>query len=212
MKQYKLYLFDLDGTLLDSDKMIIETFRELYKIYRPDFHPDDSHILQFSGPQIRESLAKEFPNEDLEKMLSEYKNRSKKFYIQYVKLFPGARKLIETLNSKGIKYGIITNKHRYATVYTYELLDLEKFNIYSVCADDVENLKPHPEGIYRAMKDFDVSDKKDVIYIGDGLFDYLTAKNAGVDFGFVSWSPRYNKEMKIDAKIDDFREIAEEIK
>ena len=72
MKQYKLYLFDLDGTLLDSDKMIIETFRELYKIYRPDFHPDDSHILQFSGPQIRESLAKEFPNEDLEKMLSEY--------------------------------------------------------------------------------------------------------------------------------------------
>lgn len=212
MKRYKLYLFDLDGTLLDSDKMIIETFRELYKIYRPDFHPDDSHILQFSGPQIRESLAKEFPNEDLEKMLSEYKNRSKKFYIKYVRLFPGARELIETLNSKGIKYGIITNKHRYATVYTYELLDLKKFNIYSVCADDVENLKPNPEGIYRAMKDFDVSDKKDVIYIGDGLFDYLTAKNAGVDFGFVSWSPRYNKEMKIDAKIDDFREIAEEIK
>lgn len=212
MKQYKLYLFDLDGTLLDSDKMIIETFRELYKIYRPDFHPDDSHILQFSGPQIRESLAKEFPNEDLEKMLSEYKNRSKKFYIQYVKLFPGVRELIETLNSKGIKYGIITNKHRYATIYTYELLDLKKFNIYSVCADDVENLKPHPEGIYRAMKDFDVSDKKDVIYIGDGLFDYLTAKNAGVDFGFVSWSPRYDKEMKIDAKIDDFGEIAEEIK
>ena len=46
MKQYKLYLFDLDGTLIDSDRMIIETFREIYAKYRPGFNPDDEHILQ----------------------------------------------------------------------------------------------------------------------------------------------------------------------
>ena len=211
MKQYKLYLFDLDGTLLDSDKMLIATFRELYKIYRPGFNPDDSYIRKFSGPQISETLANEFPNESLEKMLDEYRNRSKKYYVQYVTLFPGGKELIEKMIAKGIKFGVITNKHRYATIYTYELLGLEKFNIYSVCADDVVNLKPHPEGVERAMKDFGIEDKKDVIYIGDGLFDYLTAKNSGVDFGFVSWSPRYNKEMKIDAKIDDFKKFAEEI-
>ena len=213
MKQYKLYLFDLDGTLIDSDQMIIETFRELYKKYRPDFNPLDSHIRQFSGPQITESLSKEFPNEDLNVMLDEYRNRSRKYYDQFVHLFPGARELIQKLHDKNIPYGIITNKHRYATIYTYELLDLEKFNIYSVCADDVEHLKPHEEGIVRAMEHFGITNKDDVIYIGDGKFDYLTAKNAGVKFGYVNWSYRkLDKDVKIDEIIESYSQFAEEIK
>ena len=213
MKQYKLYLFDLDGTLIDSDQMIIETFLELYKIYRPDFHPSYDHIRQFSGPQITESLSKEFPDQDLDLMLNEYRTRSRKYYDKCVCLFPGVKKLIQKLNDAKIPYGIVTNKHRYATIYTYELLDLEKFNIYSVCADDVEHLKPHEEGVLRAMEHFGIKNKDDVIYIGDGMFDYLTAKNAGVNFGYVTWSPRaIASDAKIDVEIDSYSEFAEEIK
>ena len=212
MKQYKLYLFDLDGTLIDSDRMIIETFREIYAKYRPGFNPDDEHILQFSGPQITESLSKEFPNEDLNLMLDEYRNRSRKYYDKYVRLFPGAYELLKKLHDENIPYGIITNKHRYATIYTYQLLDLEKFNIYSVCADDVKNLKPHQEGVLEAMKHFGIINKDDVIYIGDGYIDYLTAKNSGVNFGLVGWSPRkIEGDSKIDLIIESYLKFAEEI-
>ena len=72
MKQYKLYLFDLDGTLIDSDRMLVETFKELYSKYRPGYNPDNSHYLQFSGPPIAESLKKEFPNLDQKAILEEY--------------------------------------------------------------------------------------------------------------------------------------------
>ena len=212
MKQYKLYLFDLDGTLLDSDKMLIETFRELYKIYKPGFYPEDKYILKFSGPQISETLAKEFPDQDLDLMLNEFRTRSPKYYDMYVTLFPGGRELIEKLHKKHIPFAIITNKHSYATKYTYELLDLEKFEIYSVCADDVEHLKPAPDGVYMAMKKIGIKNKSDVIYIGDGQIDYLTALNAGVDFGLVSWSPRQIEgNPKIDVKIESFKGFAEEI-
>ena len=97
MRQYKLYLFDLDGTLIDSDQMLIATFRELYAKYRPGFNPDDSYIRLFSGPQISETLSKEFPNEKLDVMLNEYRSRSQKYYDQYVRLFPGAFELIKKL-------------------------------------------------------------------------------------------------------------------
>ena len=84
-------------------------------------------------------------------------------------------------------------------------------NIFCVCADEVTNLKPAPDGIYIAMKHFGITNKDDVLYIGDSIFDYLTAKNAGVDFGFVSWSPRkLPKDAKIDLLINDFKEFAKD--
>ena len=212
MKQYKLYLFDLDGTLIDSDQMLIETFKELYTKYRPGYQPDDDYVRQFSGPQITETLKKEFPNEDQKVMLDEYRNRSRKYYDLYVRLFPHAMEMIDKLHKQGTKFAIITNKHRYATIYTYQLLKLEKYDIFSVCADDVKNLKPAPDGIYEAMKHFGVENKDDVIYIGDCYTDYLSAKNAGVNFGYIAWSPRPIKgEMKIDVKIENYLEFAEKI-
>ena len=63
------------------------------------------------------------------------------------------------------------------------------------------------------MEHFGIKNKDDVIYIGDGMFDYLTAKNAGVNFGYVTWSPRaIALDAKIDVEIDSYSEFAEEIK
>lgn len=212
MKRYKLYLFDLDGTLIDSDQMLIETFRELYSIHRPDYHPSDDYIRTFSGPPIAETLQKEFPMLDQNAILAEYKERSRKFYDKCVHLFPNAIDVIEKLHKNNIPFGVITNKHRYATIYTYGILDLEKYNIYSVCADDVKHLKPHEEGILKAMYDFGIKNKDDVIYIGDSTFDYLSASNAGVKFGYVAWSPRVIKgQVKIDEIIQSYAEFAKEI-
>jgi len=212
MKQYKLYLFDLDGTLIDSDQMIIETFRELYAEFKPGFYPEDDYIKQFSGPQITETLRKEFPDLDQKKMMEEYRNRSRKYYDKYVHLYPGALEVIEKLYKNRIPFAVITNKHRYATKYTYELLNLERFNIFSECADDVVHLKPAPDGIYAAMEHFGITNKDDVIYIGDCYTDYLSAKNAGVNFGYINWSPRpITGEIKIDVNIEDYSRFAEEI-
>lgn len=212
MKQYKLYLFDLDGTLIDSDQMLVATFKELYSKYKPGFDPNIEHYLQFSGPPIVESLSKEFPNEDINRILDEYRERSRKYYDKYVRLYPGAFELLKKLHDNHIPFGIITNKHRYATIYTFDLLDLTNFNIFSICADDVKNLKPHQEGVLEAMKHFNIKNKDEVIYIGDSDFDYLTAKNAGVNFGFVSWSPRkIEGHPKIDLLIDSYSKFAEEI-
>lgn len=211
-KKYKLYLFDLDGTLLDSDEMLRVTFHKLYDLYKPDnFVIDDNRILSFSGPQISETLTKEFPEQDLEFMLGEWKKYSRANYIKYASLYPGAFDLLSLMKKKGINIAIVTNKHRYATNYALELVKLSSLNIFCVCADEVSNLKPAPDGIFKAMEHFGATNKNDVIYIGDSIYDYETAKNAGVDFGFVSWSPRkLDKGCKIDINIDSYADFAKD--
>ena len=211
--KYKLYLFDLDGTLLYSDEMIRVTFHQLYKLYKgPDFVIDDEKILTFSGPQISETLEHEFPDLDKDFIFNEWRKYSKNNYEKYMKAYPGVKTLFEKMSAKNIPFSIVTNKHRFATDSSLKLMEIDSFNVFCVCADEVKNLKPAPDGIYKAMDHFNIKNKKDVIYIGDSIYDYLTAKNAGVDFGFVSWSPRkLEKKAKVDLFIDDFAKFAEEI-
>ena len=103
---------------------------------------------------------------------------------------------------------IITNKHRDAYDGAMPIFGIDKLNIFSICADEAGRLKPYPDGVYKCMEHFGIKDKKDVIYIGDSKFDYDTAKNAGVDCGIVSWSPRKLPEnCIISAKISTFNEI-----
>ncbi len=209
---YDLILFDLDGTLLDSDQMIIETFKELYPIYRPNYNPSIEHILSFSGPQITETLKKEFPDLDQEMMLNEFRERSTRNYDKYSKLYPGVEEMLKTLCKKNVKFGVVTNKHRYATNYTYNLFNINDLIPFTICADEVKNLKPAGDGILQCMKHFGVNDKEKVLYVGDGQIDYLTAKNAGVKFGYVDWSTRkLDQDAKVDLRIQNYQQFLEEI-
>ena len=209
---FDLVLFDLDGTLLDSDQMIVETFKELYKKHRPDYHPPIEHILSFSGPQITETLRKEFPDGNQEELLKEFRELSTKNYDKFATLYPGVNELINELNKRGVKFAVVTNKHRYATDYTYRLFMIEGKIPFTVCADEVEHLKPAGDGVWKCMKHFDVSNPNKVIYVGDGQIDFLTAKNAGVKFGYVDWSIRkLEKDAKVDLYIKNYQQFLEEL-
>ena len=104
---------------------------------------------------------------------------------------------------------IVTNKHRVAADEAFKLFGIADLGIYSVSGDDIKEQKPSPEGIFLAMKHFGIVDKNDVIYIGDSIYDSMTAENAGVDFALVSWTPRKLPEnSKITWKIDSFSNLA----
>lgn len=209
---YKLVLFDFDGTILDSDQMIVVTFKQLYGKYRPGYDPGLEHVLGFSGPPIRITLKNEFKDLDQDLMFDEFVKYSTINYDKYVKAFPYVKSAFRKLKNAGIKYGMITSKARGATNYALKLTGLDKYIEFSLCSDEVKNVKPDPEGIYKAMKYFGVSSKDEVLYVGDSIYDYETALNAGVKFGYVTFSTRkLPKNCKIDVKIDSFKEFMEAI-
>lgn len=208
----KAIIFDFDGTLLDSDKMIVETFRQLYEIFKPNVNPDLDRFLSFSGPPIKESLKKEFPDVDQDFAFEQFQNLSKENYIKYVKPFPYVIDTLEELKKRNLKIALVTSKGRVATEYALKLTSLDNIFDFIICADEVKKVKPDPEGVLLALKCLNIENKNDAIYIGDSRYDYLTAKNAGLKFGYVTFSPRklFDNE-KADIYISSFKNFVEEV-
>ena len=210
---YKLFLFDFDGTLIDSDPMIEQVFKILYQKYKSQETISKAKLLTFSGPPIRETLAKEFPLVNQEDIFNEFLTLSNKYNATHVKPYPGVVEFLEYIKEKNISTALITSKGKKPTMQLLEILNLKHYLDFVVTSDDVKNCKPNPEGILLAMDYFKVLNKSDVIYIGDSEFDYLVSKNAGVDFGYVLYSPReIEKGAKINVKIKSFKDYLNELK
>ena len=195
MNKYRLLLFDLDGTLANTDEMVVQSFYALYKIYKPRVVISREELYYFSGPQIRETLKKEFPDYDLEEMREAFARISKSLYAPYVTEYPDEIETLKALKEAGYLLGVVTNKGKPLTKYNLELCHLDDIFDVVITADDVAAAKPDPQGIFKAMEVLGIKDKKDVLYIGDNDIDYYSGTNAGVDTLLVTWGPREIKSV-----------------
>ena len=190
MNKYKILLFDLDGTLCDTDEMIIQTMFAIYKDYKPTKVRTREELYYFSGPPIRDTLAREFPDQDPEEMYDVFKRVSKGFYPKCVKDYPDEVKVLTALKENGYRLGVVTNKGLPLTIYSLELCGINHLFDVIVSADDVAIPKPDPAGINKALDKLGISNKEECLYLGDNDIDYETASNAGVDTLLVTWGPR----------------------
>ena len=211
MNKYKVILFDLDGTLCDTDEMIVQTMRAIYLDYKPRKIRTRGELYYFSGPPIRETLKNEFPDYDPEMMHEVFKKVSKGFYPSTVKAYKDEIEVLKALKEKGYLLGVVTNKGLPLTKYSLEICHIESFFDVIVSADDVAIPKPDPSGVLKAMESLNIKNKGDVLYVGDNDIDYFTAENAGVDCMLVSWGPRVIKcidKAKYEAKsYNEMRDI-----
>lgn len=208
MSKYKALLFDLDGTVADTDQMIVETMNVLYDLYRGGRRTPVEEIYYFSGPPIYDTLNKEFPGQDMEFMHNEFRRVSVSLYPKTVKTYPHCKETLISLKKKGYKIGVVTNKIHSSTLLCLKLIGLEGIFDSLVCYDDVKNPKPHGEPIYKAMEELGVSGLSEVLYIGDNKIDLVTANNAGVDGALVSWGPRkMDPSLKPKMIISSFEEL-----
>ncbi len=183
-------LFDMDGTIIDSDLMIVYTWCDLYKKFKPGYKPHLADLLSFSGPPLDLSLRKEFPEIPVEETLAYYEARTKRYYDDYVSSFMGERGILEGFKRWGLKLGVVTNKARSFADYSLEISHLEGLFDVVIGGDEVTKNKPDPEGIYLAMKKLGISDKTEVVYVGDTIYDYEAAKRADVAFLMARWCLR----------------------
>ena len=210
MPKYKAILFDLDGTLCDTDEMIVQSFFELYKTYKPSKVRTKEELYYFSGPPIKETLKNEFPNYDSEMMYQAFQRISKELYKPYVTIYDNEIDILKRLKEAGYILGVVTNKGLPLTIYSLEICHIKQFFDVIITADDVNIPKPDSSGINKALEKINIIDKSSVLYIGDNDIDYFTANNANVDSLLVSWGPREIKcidKAKYNAK--SYNEIGE---
>ncbi|OCL93452.1 RecQ family ATP-dependent DNA helicase [Arcobacter porcinus] len=104
--------------------------------------------------------------------------------IPNCKFYDNSINTIKHLRNNGIKVIIFTNSPK---KYVSEVLNFGSIEVdYIISYYDVQNHKPHPEGVYKTMQNFSLSNKE-LLYIGDSNVDYETAKNARVSYFNVEW-------------------------
>jgi pyrophosphatase PpaX len=208
----KLLVFDLDGTTLDSDLLIVLTWVRLYQKFAPTKKPRLSKILIFSGPPLEQSVREEFPEEDPKKVIAYYRRISKNLYLHYAQSFPGTAECFQKAHDLGMKVAINTNKIRSFALLALRCCALDHLVDFVIAGGDTKEPKPSPEGVFKAMDLAKITMKSEVLYIGDTVYDLKTAERAGVDCLLLNWGNRtYPKSVHPRYYCEDYKNFFEVI-
>jgi pyrophosphatase PpaX len=186
---YSLVLFDLDGTVADTELVMIQTMLSFIERYRPEMKVTLHQLLAISGPPLTQTLQQYFPNEDATILAKEFAIKARTFYPRYAVAFPGVIDLLTYFKSNQITVGIVTSKLRVNALFTLEVIGLADAFPLVISLDEVKIPKPHPEGILKAIQFFNKT-KQETLFVGDTIYDYHAGVAAGVDTALVTWSLR----------------------
>lgn len=207
-------LFDLDGTLLDTEPAIIASYKHLFEKYDKLENFDEAKQIEVLGPPLKQMFEKYFPNEDHDQLLKEYREYNLKVHKDVVTPMNNAKELLAYLKDNGYKMGIVSTKIADVCVYGLQLFDMDKYFDVVIGQNDVTKGKPDPEGIFSACKKMNVG-HDECIYVGDSRTDMLAAKNAGVyAVGYVFDKRREAAllEGKPNVVIDDLSKLEDILK
>jgi len=177
-------LFDLDGTILDSNELIYASFLHTFNHYKYSFTKEE--IMSFNGPPLIETFTNIDP-ERAELMIETYRQHNHEVHHDYVKLFPNVIETIEVLQDNQIQMGIVTAKMRESVNMGLEITGLDRYFETIVTIDDVTHPKPHPESVIKAMTALN-GEPSTTLMVGDNYHDIQAGQNAGVRTAGVAWS------------------------
>lgn len=182
----KTILFDLDGTIVNTNELIISSFLHTLEGLTPRPYTRDDIIPNFGKP-LAEQLRMYTGLSDVSEVIVKYRNFSIGRHDELVMEFPYVKEVMESLYRHGIKMGVVTSKIRRTTMMGLKRFELDGFIDVIVTVDDVQEPKPSPEGIRLAMAALD-AEAETTLMVGDSQYDILAARNAGVRSAGVAWS------------------------
>ncbi|MEN2768518.1 pyrophosphatase PpaX [Ornithinibacillus xuwenensis] len=177
-------LFDLDGTLIDTNELINESFYHTFKHYGLTFTHDE--ILAFNGPPLKETFEK-IDLDKAEAMVTTYREHNLAHHDDYVKVFPNVKETLKLLKENGIKLGIVTTKMRQTAIRGMKITGIDTYFDTIIALDDVTHAKPHPEPVLNAMQEIG-AEVETTLMVGDNSHDIESGQNAGVKTAGVAWS------------------------
>jgi pyrophosphatase PpaX len=195
MRIIRTVLFDLDGTLIDSIELILASYRHTLAAHgRPPV--PDSEWMRGVGTPLRVQLEPWARSaEDLQTLVATYRDFNLANHDRMITAFPGVVDLVRTVRAAGLRTAVVTSKNREGTRRGLSLVGLEEEIEILVCADDVENPKPHPEPVNRAVTLLE-ADPAATIFVGDSIHDLHSGRSAGVLTGAVLWGPFKREELE----------------
>jgi len=186
-------LFDLDGTLIDTNELINASFQHTFHSYNLSFTKEQ--ILEFNGPPLLDTFKRIDP-ERADLMVATYREHNLAEHDNYVTAFPEVVETIEKLHHHGIKLGIVTTKIKKTVTMGLTLTGLDRYFNTVITYDDVIHPKPHPEPVWKAMEALHAQIDT-TLMVGDNHHDIEAGKNAAVSTAGVAWSSKGKERLQL---------------
>ena len=187
--QYATYLFDLDGTLIDSTGLIMDAFRHALRT-TSGLEPSSDQERRWRegfGTPLRPQLAK-FSKSDgqLNELVEAYKNYTAMNHDRVISSYAGMNDVVDNLSQAGIQLAIVTSKTHVLARRGLERCDLSQYFDIVIGMDDVEKHKPDPAPVLEALGRLSAHPSS-TVFIGDSPHDVIAGQGAGVDTAAVLW-------------------------
>jgi phosphoglycolate phosphatase len=179
----QLFIFDLDGTLVDAYKAILSSLNFCRQNFGYDPVPMN-RVKNTIGHGDRNFIAEFFPKHQVEKALKMYRSDHKQSLKKYTRPKPYARWLLYNLKRKKKGLAIASNRPAAYTDIVVKALDIKKYFDFILCADQINSLKPRPKILFEVIKKLNIR-KQDAVFVGDMDVDMETAKRAKMDAVFI---------------------------
>lgn len=169
-------VFDMDGTLIDTTPSIIAAYEGLFEKYDDINNFTRERRAEVLGPALRDIFPKYFGDIDYDVLYKDYKARQDEVSPKLNKPMANVPEVLKTLHEEGYKIAILSTRKHDGCLDLLKDFNLDGY-VDEICGlEDVVNLKPDPEGIYKIVnnKDFNASD---VIVVGDSPMDIGCGKN-----------------------------------
>lgn len=191
MRDFKTYIFDLDGTLLSTlNDLASSTNYALRWAGMPERTIEE--VRMFVGNGVKLLMERAIPegvnNPKFEETYAKFREHYMEHNLDTTRPYDGVPELLHELKRRGKHLAIVSNKFYAATQ------DLAKHffpDTIEVAIGERENIrkKPAPDTVLEALRQLNVS-KEDAVYIGDSDVDIMTAKNCGLPCISVLWGFR----------------------
>lgn len=189
MKDYSAYLFDVDGTLLDTRELIYRSFVFMCKemgVPEPTRQTVDAGIGLVMQPQLEVILGPDRTEEEYKTAYRIYMEYQLRDYARHLRPFTGAVEVVRELAGLGKKLAVVSSRSRPSlTDFLAEFGMLEYFPVV-VSPEDTKKHKPDPEPARKALELLDCRAGESV-FIGDAEFDMTCGSGAGTDVVLVAW-------------------------
>ena len=185
MGPYRCVIFDMDGTLTATNRLIFDAFNHIV-VREGKTAMTDEQIMSLFGPPEEGALEKIVGTDRVEEAMEEYLRYYDQHHQSLASLHDGIRPLLDCLVQDDRALAIFTGKGRHTTAITLRHLRLEHFFQCVVTGNDVEQHKPSGEGIGKVMRELG-ADPASTIMVGDSVSDIKAAREAGVAVASVLW-------------------------
>ena len=198
MPKFDCFIFDIDGTIVNTGKLIFESFRHVAEKYLGKSFTDEE-IIAFFGPTeetiLRQLMGADFPAAERD-YFDFYSESHKKFAC----LHNGILENLKTIKSAKIPMAVFTGKGRRSAIITLEQIGIREYFDLIITGDEVKNHKPHHEGLELIVQHFGVARGKTIL-IGDSSADIRAANAARIKCAAVRWDD-YAQDGLNDLKSD----------